>query len=330
MDAICIPGEGRACLHAPASAAAPSSLCSLKPASPRGSRRPPAVDLSLAAALLVAIFSASTAAAMAKCAPCLRTVRGALGECRSSAAGAFIDARAGCLRRDPACVEACGSGELDCRDATGIGAALGMCASELQTSKGGCRTRFLTESAKRENCVNEALVTGLSCRNGARKSARPALRSCRRTFESCTKRCGPGTPPLGFRICKARTRATFEGELAGCKGQFDVARAGCLFKNYTCVQACGDADDACTAPVTAAFTAAVGSCVAQRAAAEATCRATHPAGGTSLDQCVNAAQTNAFVCRVAARDAARPGLKACVRQSLGCVRACPSVPTSIG
>jgi hypothetical protein len=290
----------------------------------------PAPSAVAPAILLVTILAASAAVAKVDCAPCLRAARGALGECRSSATGAFVDARAGCLRRDPACVEACGSGELDCRDATGIGTALGACTSQLQAAKDGCRTRFLTESAKRENCVNQALVAGLECRNGARKSVRPALRSCRRTFESCAKLCGPGTPPLGFRICKARARTAFRAEFASCTGQFDVARAGCLFKDYTCVQGCGDADDACTAPVAAAFTAAVGSCVAQRAAAAATCRATYPAGGTPLDQCVSTAETDAFVCRVAARDAARPGLKACVRRSLGCIRACPSVPMTMG
>jgi hypothetical protein len=297
---------------------------------PLNARTLPLASVIAPAILLVTMFAASAAVARVECAPCLRAARGALGECRSSVAGAFVDARASCLRRDPACVEACGSGELDCRDATGVGTALDACSSQLQTARGDCRTRFLTEATKRENCVNQALVTGLECRNAARSSARPATRSCRRTFESCAQRCGPGTPPLGFRICKARTRATFEAELAGCTGQFDVARAGCLFKDYTCVQACGDANDACTAPVTAAFTAAVGSCVAQRAAAEATCRATYPAGGTPLDQCVSGVQTNAFVCRVAARAATKPGLRACVRQSLGCIRACPSVPVSMG
>ena len=103
-----------------------------------------------------------------------------------------------------------------------------------------------------------------------------------------------------------------------------MTASGCINKDGTCVQGCGDARDACSAPTQSMLAAAMMACTAQEKAAAAACVQANPGGGSALDQCLTTAQANAFACREAALEAAGPGFAACTQQYLGCVKACPA------
>ena len=123
--------------------------------------------------------------------------------------------------------------------------------------------------------------------------------------------------------CRAAGRSARQAALLACKTTFRVTASGCVNKDVTCVQDCGDGRDACNAPTQATLDAANASCDAQRSAELAACQAANSGGGTALEQCITTVQANAFTCRDAALDAAAPGFGACTATNVGCIRACP-------
>lgn len=255
--------------------------------------------------------------------PCIAAARSAYKECVSSAGGAFTDALDGCLERDHECVEACRSQRQDCRDGTGIGAELVACDAELAATKAKCRNQFPLLSKRRQACLYRAEVSASRCRTRVRRRFRRALRDCRAAFTQCTGTCGPGGPPGGTGTCRAEGKAAFGAVLASCKQTFQVTVAGCLNKDSTCLQDCGDARDTCNAPAWATLDAALAACTAQEKTDVAACQVANPGGGTAFQQCVTTAQANASACRDAATQAAAPGFAPCTQQYLGCVHACP-------
>ena len=123
--------------------------------------------------------------------------------------------------------------------------------------------------------------------------------------------------------CRAQGRADFRAVLADCKLTFQVTSSGCINRDVTCVQDCGDARAACEAPTNAELQTAIEACAATSAAAIAACQATNPVGTPLLQQCVTDAQATAAECRDTALAAAAPGLAACVEPYVSCVHACP-------
>lgn len=256
---------------------------------------------------------------------CLEAARGDYRECRQAANAALLLERQLCLGRDPACVRACAAREQDCGDATGIGPAIEACLGQERAAVSACRTRFpLTESKKIEQCIDNARIAGFQCRNRARTGTAPELRRCRADFDACADGCGPGEPPRGSRLCERDARLARSAAVAACNQTANADKSACANKDATCVESCHDARDACNEPARAALASAIVACDAERRAAAASCEAANPGGGAVLDQCLENADTAAFLCRQAASRAQEPAFAACVQQYVGCVRACPA------
>jgi len=273
------------------------------------------------------VLHAATVVA-AGCSPCLEAARAEYLDCRSSATGAFLIERHRCIRREPPCVEACLWGKELCVADIGAGAALAACASQTEAAKTSCRAKFAPGSKKLANCIDQAQVTGSNCRYQARLERRPAFVRCQVEFRACSHRCPSGEPSGGIGACRAAARAVFKGLLSRCKQTFRVSRDACLNTDHACAQDCRDARDACTAPVQATLAAATQACTADQAAAAAACHVTYPDSDPALDQCLQTAASNAFLCRDAAGQAATPGLVACEQQYTGCAQSCPSASAS--
>ncbi|HEV7733536.1 MAG TPA: hypothetical protein VGR62_15325 [Candidatus Binatia bacterium] len=254
---------------------------------------------------------------------CFRAARGEARECRGSADAAFLLDRALCLDRDPACVGACLETSVECREATGIGAAIGACTTVLEQSVATCVVQHPAGS-KRSKCIHRAQLDAYQCRQGALQAVAPTLRQCTATGVACRRACGPGTPPAGAETCIDDATAARREALVQCRRTWQVSGSACLGKDDDCVQPCRDARDMCEAPIDAAFGNAVAACLQVRDAALAACAAANPAGSAALASCEESAGADAFNCRLAARDAAAPGLSACNDQYATCVRACPA------
>jgi hypothetical protein len=286
--------------------------------------------------LLLAGFAVAAAPAVARAAmpmmracddPCLAAARDSYRQCTSSATGAFQDAVGGCLAREHDCVEACRTQRQECLDSTGSDAELERCDMDFETETARCRDTFPLVPKRsrmlRARCISRAETADFRCRNGVRRRFRRAVLTCQHGFTACTGGCGAGGPPGGSGACRAQGRAEFRSVLANCKLTFQVTSSGCINRDVTCVQDCGDARATCEAPTQAALQAALATCAATSAAAIAACQATNPVGTPLFQQCVTDAQATAAECGDAALAAAAPGLAACVEPFVSCVHACP-------
>jgi hypothetical protein len=107
---------------------------------------------------------------------------------------------------------------------------------------------------------------------------------------------------------------------AQCTEDFQVARDNCLNRDHECVELCraerSDCHDA------TGIDAEIRACNLAARDARGDCRTAHPEG-PARDQCIDQAQLIAFQCRDAAREQARPALKACRKQFRRCAIACP-------
>jgi hypothetical protein len=254
---------------------------------------------------------------------CLEAARGDYVTCRQDAGATFALAKQLCRDRDPACVQACAERQQDCNTATGSGAALEACLAQQQAALASCVDRFAAGTKKRDQCLENARIDGFQCRNRARTGTAPELRHCRAEFDACADGCGPGEPPRGARLCELEARRARSTARTQCNQTANADKSACLKKNAACSEACRDARTACDAPALSAVGSGIAACEADRRAAAASCRAANPVGTPLLDQCLEDADTDAFVCRNAAKQAQAPALAACVQEYVGCVRACP-------
>jgi hypothetical protein len=254
--------------------------------------------------------------------PCVRAARLAYRECRRDAATTLVASRVLCRGRDLVCVQACLAAQASCVQATGLIAALTSCLSDGAASAQACVSRFTFQPKKRTHCINQAQLQTYQCRNQARSSRRQELARCAVGFRQCAQPCGPNQPPSGSRLCLAQALQTNNQAVATCNETAAADKSACLAKDTACVQTCRDARTACTTPLQTAIDAVVESCEAGRLAALATCGAT-TAPGPVRDSCIETANSDAFVCRDSAEEAEAPGLVACTRTYIGCIRACP-------
>lgn len=277
-------------------------------------------------AWIVMLFVAPAAARAIECsAPCIQAARGEYRECLTIAGTTRAAQKNTCLDRDLACVQACESRREDCDEATGLAPGFVACTDQLQAEVQRCRNDFAARATKREQCIDQARVSGFQCRNAVRRSAGPARKACTAEFEVCADGCGAADPPRDVRLCKSEVRRTYRAARADCNRAADLDASACANKDDTCVQTCRDARDTCAAPTQAALLAALAACKQTKDAAIGACQAASPDGGPVLDQCIDAADTDMFVCRTLARqDVAIPGFAACAQQYAGCVRACPA------
>ena len=254
--------------------------------------------------------------------PCVEAARQSYRECRRDAAETLVVSRALCRGRDLACVQACIEGEVNCVAATGFPAALKTCLGDGAAAIQSCLAKFPIQPNKRKQCIDQAQLSTFQCRNDARTSRRQDLARCAVAYRQCATPCGPNDPPPGSRECLAQALQASNAAVATCNQVAAADKSACLAKDAACVQSCGDLRTACAQPLQTAIDAAIESCEATRRTAVATCVATTPPG-PERDACIETADSTAFVCRDDAREAQAPGLAACTKAYVGCVRACP-------
>jgi len=109
-----------------------------------------------------------------------------------------------------------------------------------------------------------------------------------------------------------------------CNQDFIEAKDLCHSVDHACADSCRAAREACVAPILAPVEACIDACNATRDAARAQCRTLYDKGTPEWDQCIDAAQVVAFVCRDTCRenvDAA--GLAQCRDTYRSCIVLCP-------
>jgi hypothetical protein len=285
------------------------------------------------------IASVSTAAlAMLLSAPaarakdfCVLDAKVELKDCKTGCTEDFQVAKDDCFNRDHACMEVCRARREECRLATGIDADFAACRATLQGAKQRCRDTNPAGSPELDQCIDQAQVVAFQCRDDARERARRALKACRRAFRACAMACppaDPNAPPVDIAACRSEARQDFTTCRANCIEDFQVAKDACHNRDHACVEQCRAQRDACRDPVLARLESDIAQCNADRDHAIQLCRDAYGAGTPELNHCIDNAQVDAFRCRDAARERARPQLMSCRAAFGSCVRACPPASPS--
>jgi hypothetical protein len=173
--------------------------------------------------------------------------------------------------------------------------------------------------------IEDAQVTGFECRLGVRKTDKPALAACRKSFRGCVQVCPPGTGSVDDPK-QCRKQAVMDDKtclgLNGCLGDFQFAKDTCRNKDHDCVDACRATRDACDVPVQTTLDQTIAACEAQLKTAVAACN--------QDPMCITQAQVVAFQCREDAHEAARPEFAACETSFRSCAQACPPAASPSG
>ena len=109
-----------------------------------------------------------------------------------------------------------------------------------------------------------------------------------------------------------------------CNQDFLEAKDLCDSVDHACADSCRAARKACVAPIQAPVDACIDACNATRYGSRLQCRALYTTGTPERDQCIDAAQVVAFVCRDTCQenvDAA--GLAQCRDTFRSCIVLCP-------
>lgn len=124
--------------------------------------------------------------------------------------------------------------------------------------------------------------------------------------------------------CIDDAKQTFTDCKGDCKEGFQTAKDACLQRDHDCVEGCRAGRADCI--IESGLPAALDQCRDDLRNAKTTCRndPNNPAGSDNLDKCIDQAQVVAFLCRKAARTAAKPKITACRVGFRACAKACPS------
>jgi len=257
--------------------------------------------------------------------PCVTDAAVEHRDCKAECKEDLQAAKDACLDRDHACVEVCRAERSECRDASGIDAAISACNATLYQARKTCRETHPAGSPEREACIDQAQVVAFSCRDDAREQAKPLLKQCRKDFKLCAKGCARNDPPevAERKQCKLDAVVAYKVCKTACREDFQVAKDACKKRDHACAEACRADREDCRQPVLDARDAARAQCNADRDAAIDTCRSLYAPDTPERDACIDQAQVDAFRCRDDAREAARPGLQACRAAFRTCVQACP-------
>jgi hypothetical protein len=280
------------------------------------------VSLLAAAACALLVMAAPARA----CNSCRDEAKQNRKDCKAAAREDFQAAKDACVNRDHDCVEVCRANRYDCRQATGLDAAIAQCNDTLAAAKAQCRGEYAAGSRERDACIDQAQVVAFQCRSEEREAVARRLRRCRRKFIACAKACPLATAesPADPRQCRVDAKQQRQDAIAVCVEDFQVTMDACRHKDHTCVEQCRADRDGCRQPVQDQLDSDIAACNAQRDVDKADCHVAYPDGGPELDQCIDNAQVKAFVCRDTAREAARPGFQSCRQGFRSCVQQCPS------
>ncbi len=130
----------------------------------------------------------------------------------------------------------------------------------------------------------------------------------------------------GGRACIREAKGEAKDCAAACKEGFQTAKDACLNRDHGCVEICRANRAQCR--LDSGIDAAIDACNDALEARRADCRASNPPG-TERDGCIDRAQIDAFECRDAARELARPLVKQCRKDFRTCAKACPA-PNPVG
>jgi len=257
-------------------------------------------------------------------------------DCKADATETFQAAKDACLNRDHECVEVCRANRYDCRQATGIDAAIQQCNDTLSDAKDACRAdpNNPPGSQNRDMCIDQAQLVAFECRLQANKAAKPALKQCRKDFITCATACPPASAqaPADPKQCKADAKTQYKSDQAECLEDFQVDKDACRNRDHTCVEQCRADRDVCfhnpnPPPVGAEdqLDADIAACNATRDQAKANCHQLYDndPDPTNLNLCIFNAQVAAFECRDQARENDHPAIKACQQSFQSCAQACP-------
>jgi hypothetical protein len=262
---------------------------------------------------------------------CILEAKVELRDCKATCREDLQVAKDNCTNRDHDCMEVCRARREECRLASGIEDAFAQCRATLEQAKQNCRNTHPAGSTELDECIDQAQVVAFQCRDDAREAARPALRACRRDFRACATACpaaDPSAPPIDVAACRVQAKEDYRTCRADCAEDFQVAKDACRNLDHACVEGCRSDREACVDPIRAQLDADIGQCNAARDVAIQNCRAAFDPDTPELDQCIDNAQVDAFRCRDAARERARPGFEGCREDFIGCVRGCPPASPS--
>ena len=275
-----------------------------------------------AAAALVLLASAPRAWAAD---PCITEAKIEARECKAACREALQTATDDCLDRDHACVEACRAERAECREATGFDAAIDACNATRDDARQACREAYPAGSPERDQCIDQVQVVAFQCRDAAREQAKRPLKECRKQFRRCARGCARNDPPdrAGRSACRDEAKTAYKRCQAECREDLQVEKDACRNRDHACAEDCRAARAECRRPIREQHAADVAACNATRDQAIANCKSLFAPDTPARDTCIDNAQVDAFRCRDEAREAARPGLRACRDDFRACVRACP-------
>ncbi|MCC6766387.1 MAG: hypothetical protein IT293_17135 [Deltaproteobacteria bacterium] len=125
----------------------------------------------------------------------------------------------------------------------------------------------------------------------------------------------------GQRACVREAKKDAKDCAASCKETLQTAKDACLNRDHACVEVCRANRSQCR--LDSGLDALIDACNDALEARRAECRANNPPGD-DRDLCIDRAQVDAFECRDAARELARPLLKQCRKAFRACAKACPA------
>jgi hypothetical protein len=141
------------------------------------------------------------------CGPLPQPDRAAVPQCRKAAQAVaqtchldcvedFQVAKDACRNRDHACVEQCRTDREACAQPilVQLAADIAACNAARDAGADNCRSLYGDGTSERALCIQNVQATAFECRDGKREVARPQLRVCRDTFNTCARACPPPQP----------------------------------------------------------------------------------------------------------------------------------------
>ncbi len=125
--------------------------------------------------------------------------------------------------------------------------------------------------------------------------------------------------------CVQEAQDQYSECIAVCRETMQVEKDLCRSVSHDCAEACREAFITCIGPHIAELETCKDTCHAEREQAVQDCRNQHGSDPASLDNCIDQAQVNAFMCRDQCREQTqlRASLIQCRRQLRSCIQACP-------
>ncbi len=126
--------------------------------------------------------------------------------------------------------------------------------------------------------------------------------------------------------CVQDARDDFKECLSTCRETFQVIRDLCRNVEHDCAEQCRQGFLECAAPFVQELEECKQDCEAGRDQAVLQCRQQHQGDPAALDDCIDAAQVQSFMCRDQCREQTqiRSELRQCRREFRSCIQACPA------